>query len=346
MKLVNKPTSYTYTSFPPITSNGTMGGNTFACEGENENHNLYKMFYYFPIPSSQGISRIGSWASWYHPNPVNYTKLIIENNVPNNYITGKIQASNDNGSWIDIANYLVDAVNNEINLSYIGYYHYYRITFESYPSSATISFGNPVGTCLIPNKTSILKSTRKYYKYSISSWTQPVLTSDGLIGGYSMAVASSRAPYSTNDVYRAFDSDTSTRWYPAGTGSTGIPIILTIYTPENINITNLQFMNAANANNAPNAFTVYGSNDNTSFTQLGSFTNSVQTSNATWNVDLSSNTGYYQYYKIEFTQWNGAATGGRGIKEIDITATQKTITEGTSSDYDFYEDVNAYMAVV
>ena len=107
----------------------------------------------------------------------------------------------------------------------------------------------------------------------------------------------------------------------------------------------LQFTNAANSNNAPNAFTIYASNDNSSYSQLGSFTNTVQTANATWDVDLSSNTGFYQYYKVEFTQWNGASTGGRGVKEIVITATQKTITEGTSSNYDYYEDINEYMAI-
>ena len=157
-------------------------------------------------------------------------------------------------------------------------------------------------------------------------WVQPILTENGTLGGNNMAVASSRQPYTSyTDVWKAFDGSTSSssRWYPAGTGSAGIPIILTIYTTEAIKISNFQFTNAANVNNAPNAFTVYGSNDNTSFTQLASFTNSVQTSNAAWSVNLSSNTGFYHYYQIEFTQWNGASVGGRGIKEIEITATYR-----------------------
>ena len=199
-------------------------------------------------------------------------------------------------------------------------------------------YGTTTGTVTMDaDKT--LTATGTYSTSTVeTSWTQPVLSENGTLGGNSMAVASSREPYaSTRDVWKAFDglvTSSSGGWYPAGTGSTGIPIILTIYTPENINITNLQFTNAANSNNAPNAFTIYGSNDNSNYTQLGSFTNTVQTANATWDVDLSSNTGFYQYYKIEFTQWNGASIGGRRIMEINITATQ-----GTTS-YTYYWQIS------
>lgn len=157
-------------------------------------------------------------------------------------------------------------------------------------------------------------------------WVQPILTENGTLGGNNMAVASSRQSYDLNtDVWKAFDGNTSSssRWYPAGTGSAGIPIILTIYTPEAIKISNLQFTNYIYGSNAPNAFTIYGSSDNSSFTQLGSFTNTVQAANAIWDVDLSSNTNFYHYYKIEFTQWDGYFAGGRSITEIDITATYR-----------------------
>ena len=157
-------------------------------------------------------------------------------------------------------------------------------------------------------------------------WTQPVLSANGTLGGDSFAVQASAEYSSSYAAWKAFDGiKTGTNvWRPNGTGSTGIPVTLIMYNPDPIKISNLTFTNYANyANNAPDAGTIYGSNDNSSYTSITSFTNDVQAKSAEWNVSMSSNTNFYKYYKIEFTQWQGASTGGRNIAEIEITATEQ-----------------------
>lgn len=49
------------------------------------------------------------------------------------------------------------------------------------------------------------------------------------------------------------------------------------------------------------AGTVHASNDNSTWTSLKSWTNNEHTASAWWDIDLSSNTGHYKYYKITVT---------------------------------------------
>lgn len=202
------------------------------------------------------------------------------------------------------------------------------------------TYGTQTGTITMDsNKTLTANGTYSTTTTGVS-WTQPTLSANGTLGGSTMAVASSRQPYNSNtDVWKAFDGNrtsSSSTWYPAGTGSSGIPITLTIYIPTKIRITNFMFTNGGNANNAPNALTIYVStNDsNSSYTQLKTYTNTNQTSNSTWNVSLPNYNNYYStYYQIVFTEWNGASVGGRRVKEIDITATK------IQTSYTYYWDI-------
>lgn len=219
-------------------------------------------------------------------------------------------------------------------LTYDGVAH--TATSATVLSGTTISYsiyhatyGTQTGTITMDGNKTLTANGTYSTTTTETTWSQPTLSANGTIGGSSMAVASSRQPYTSNtDVWKAFDGDASTAsssWYPAGTGSSGIPIILTIYIPTAIRITNFMFTNGSNSNTAPNALTIYGSDNNSSYTQLKTYTNTNQTASSTWNVSLSGyNNGYYKYYQIKFTQWNGASVGGRRIKEIDITAKKRT----------------------
>lgn len=214
-------------------------------------------------------------------------------------------------------------------LTYDGVAH--TATSATVLSGTTISYsiyhatyGTQTGTITMDGNKTLTANGTYSTTATETTWSQPTLSANGTLGGSSFAVASSRQPYNSNlDVWKAFDGDASSAsstWYPAGTGSSGIPITLTIYIPDGVKITNFKFTNGSNANNAPNALTVYGSDNNSVYTQLATYTNTNQTSNSTWNVSLPSNNMYCSYYQIVFTEWKGASVGGRRVKEIDITA--------------------------
>ena len=178
----------------------------------------------------------------------------------------------------------------------------------------------------------VLRKERKYYKYQYETWTQPTLSANGNLGGYSFACTQSNA-YNSEYAYLAFDSSNSTQFTTNGnTGS------LTIYNPNPLNITNIVITNGFQSSYVRpiSSGSIEGSNDNVTWTTLGSFTNTNKTVLATWSIDLSGNTGFYNYYRFNLV---GDGSYAR-ITEMTITALEKTIIESTSSDYDYYEDVN------
>lgn len=185
---------------------------------------------------------------------------------------------------------------------------------------------------------------RKYYKYVDTAFTTPVLSDDGLLNGYMFAVEG--LPRGTNYAWHLFDGSTSTAFSPYNqTGAIGDTHLI-MFNPDLLNITNLAMTNrSATSGAAVRAGDILVSDDNTTYTKITSFTNDVTAPLATWNIDLSSNTGFYNYYKIQFTVWDYNSTYARALAEIGITATQRQVILSDESDYDYYEDVNAYMAV-
>ena len=74
------------------------------------------------------------------------------------------------------------------------------------------------------------------------------------------------------------------------------------------------------------------------FVELSTFTNSVTGGGASWNIDLSSNTKYYKYYRIVCTgnsYTNAGAVNQCHIAELKITATEQITVKGSATDYDF-----------
>ena len=175
----------------------------------------------------------------------------------------------------------------------------------------------------------VKETVRKYYKYQYSSWTRPDLSSNGVLGGNSFAVAIVGSSYN-GDAYQSFDGSTSTSFRPyAGNG-------LIFYNPIPLNITNLA-CDVAYSNEGISVGTLYASNDNTNWDLISNNIGGGQT----WSNSITM-TGYYKYFKL----MSDTVLGGRGsVAELLITATQRTTTTGTASDYDYYEDVEVYKAV-
>jgi hypothetical protein len=61
-------------------------------------------------------------------------------------------------------------------------------------------------------------------------------------------------------------------------------------------------------------------NNGEDWEEIITYTNTVQTASATWNIDLASNTKYYNYYRLESTA--GSTGGYWTITEINLTATE------------------------
>lgn len=172
-------------------------------------------------------------------------------------------------------------------------------------------------------------TVRKYYKVSTTTqtWTQPPMSANGSLGGDIFAVSSTN---DSNSAYHAFDS-------------TGVRINLgtiTLYNPNPFCITKLVFAGrqVAELQRYVKAFTLYGSNNNSSWVEIQSFSGG-SLSSKTYDV---TNSAYYKYYKITVTDARNQAT----ICNLTITATEQVtvMTESTASDYDIYKDVLVYSA--
>ena len=148
---------------------------------------------------------------------------------------------------------------------------------------------------------------------------QPIISSDGVIGGDTFACASSGTISSSYTAHGAFDGSASTPGWAADTNNSGW---LEFYNPVPIKVTQLSIMNnyegiGYNVITAGNV-QAYDGND---WVTLASFTNSSVNNSAIWHIDLSSNTAYYNIYRVGCT-----ATSNRDyppcITELYITATQ------------------------
>lgn len=145
-------------------------------------------------------------------------------------------------------------------------------------------------------------------------WTQPTLSANGNVGGASFAVIASSENTSGVGAYGAFTGTTSSSsdcWHSNSESNSWI----TFYNPTAIKVTNLQITNRNDGTYTYPIYggVVYGSNDNSKWEQIKSFTNSVLGSNAVWSIDLSSNKNYYKYYKIEANNSNTYVTIGKVV---------------------------------
>ena len=145
----------------------------------------------------------------------------------------------------------------------------------------------------------------KFYKKIVheEAWTQPILGSNGTVGGNAFACYATRQ-CSGYEAWRALDGvrtagNGNSSW---GTGETCIPCDFVFYYPKPLKVTNLQIWNRTYGNNCGiTAGCVYGSNDNIIYTPIKSFTNGITGHNQAWNIDLSNNKYGYKYYAIQIT---------------------------------------------
>jgi len=158
------------------------------------------------------------------------------------------------------------------------------------------------------------------------SWTQPTLTANGTMGGDEFACSASSYP----NVYRAFNSTNTENIYSTSTSETII-----FYNPNKLKVTSIVW-NVYDTNRNPLNYTVQGSNDGSTYTSI--ITNQTASAGASTTMNLSSNTDFYNYYKIIVNSFN---TGQGNLKTLVISATQ-LIGEDKTAEQVWQEQVATY----
>lgn len=137
-----------------------------------------------------------------------------------------------------------------------------------------------------------------------TTFVQPVLSANGTLGGSSFAVYASNVQ-SGYDTYKASDNYYATGW----AANVGVnPAYYILYNPITVKATSISIQNSVTGLGCPTNVTVFGSNDNSNYVTLASFTNSNYTVSSTWDIPISSlNQEFYNYYKLLFNGWYGGS---------------------------------------
>ena len=348
---------------PSLTANGTVGGDNFSVaassEGMNGSDLAYKAF--DGNTSGTGLDFWHSkaqkspwWITWYNPKLVCLKSLVIYNCQYPGIKDYEIQGSNNNSSWETIkvitgatttqkTNYTIDLSDNTKKFKY----HRLYITATAYAADgyywATVAEIGMTGTVYgVEEATSddydyyedkesqymLTRRERKYYKYiEDGEFVRPNLAADGTLGGDNFAVFATKAS-SSYPAYKAVDNSTDSFWQAlSANGESYI-----FYNPKPLKVTKLDITYVGTAYGIRSGI-VYGSNDNSSWTELKSVSSSSQITS--W--DMSDNAECYHYYKI-YVVTGGADSYIVDIKNIAITATQYNVIESTPDDYDVAEE--------
>ena len=180
-------------------------------------------------------------------------------------------------------------------------------------------------TTILDGLTMYTKMTKSLTEVEETEWTQPVLSSNGTLGGseYGVAYSSQEGTAAYMAAYYAFNDFTNSNycWSPSG-----YPSWITFYSPNPLNITSVDFkFSALSWTEIMPECNAYGSNDNSSWTLLGSYNNN---STATITLYLN-NTNAYKYYKYEFPKKALANYGkvkilqhGTIVSEVSVETTK------------------------
>lgn len=359
---------YSYDSWtrPNITSNNTMGFSNFACTASLNPTTAYQCFdgnistYFNTGSNSSNPQNI----TFYSKNALNITQMTIYQYTAEQYYYSRnitIQGSENGEDWVDIttwertswvASFTIDMSSNT------NYYNYYRVvvTNRSYydGNNAYWILGEIecVGTQRIKNisteedydiyedvEKEVIKTPntieRKYYKYIYNPWTQPVLSGNGTMGGTTAAASASNVHSSYDgQPWRAFNgADASSSGW--ANNNIAPPQWLMFYNPTAFMLQNFTVINRYHV---WTTFTLQGSNDGVTFTDIETFTNSDTTYQSSWSKSISSaNQKMYKYYRFYITETS--SNSAADVLQVKLYGVVKSYTESTSSDYDFYEDI-------
>ena len=184
-------------------------------------------------------------------------------------------------------------------------------------------------TVLSPNENIIY-----YMKHQYIDWTQPILSSDGTMGGDLFAVNSSSILRAGREAYKAFDGDTSTiddNWH----SSQGHPSWIEWYNPNPLKITRIKIQNRNSADGGSfiNTYKLSYSDDYSNWVDLLSGTSPSQENFTYWNIDITEENPH-KYWRLTCLTSSGSNSDYTSIQTISITAQEYVSLKGTPDDYD------------
>ena len=157
-----------------------------------------------------------------------------------------------------------------------------------------------------------------------TDFVQPVLASNGTIGGNAFAVEADSAIDSVRPAWKAFDGNTVINdvSYDQWHSSSGQPHWIKFYNPNPLSVSKVTIFNGA-GNVMPLDWQFQYSDDNNDWHTLTSGTNTELTQNGEWSFDVT-NSGSHKYYRFYNTSSSGADTSYVGLTEIQITGKEIT----------------------
>ena len=160
------------------------------------------------------------------------------------------------------------------------------------------------------------------------SWGQPTLTGSAPVGGSAFGVESN-SEVGLNYVWHLFDNNANTVWVGLSNSNPSF----TFYNPTAIKAKKITLTNYIAAY-VPTGGTVQGSNDNSTWTSIKNWTNSTTTAGASWDIDLSTNSNSYKYYKVTVTSVYNSGVYVY-LTKCNITA---SITISTTNEIAFFQN--------
>lgn len=354
-EIVNKYFEYIPFKQPILSSNGVMGGDSFACNQSSYlaiDRLAWKAFNADNTTDGDSWHSANghpAWIEWYNPKPLLISSIQVRNrDSDGSFINSYTVSYSDDGTTYTSCktgkspNQTAYALWS-ISIDEANPHKYWRLTCNT--SSGKNNAYTAIQSIFINAQElfqdykdievykAVKETVRKYYKYVYKSWVKPVLTSAGVMGGDSFAVAQSSS-FASRDFWLVFGNPKG-YWHSAA----GHPQWVSWYNPEPLKVTRL-FIGGHSAGNLKH-FKVQASNDNLNWIDLKEVENTIQT--ADYEVDLTNNTEYYLYYRLYITS---SYYGSYDLIDgFNMTAVSCSVVEGTPSDYDFYEDVDIYKVV-
>lgn len=350
----------------PISS---LGGSSFGCTGYATGGNQSGSPQAATYPNKGSFycyekgGQPGMWFYYYTPSPTKISGVQFHYSWGGRGVYAAFYGSNTNGNWTTLVPQR-PCGDGTTTLSFENetpyqYYHLYLLTpgggsgdgmstsnirlygTEYKQTTVEVTAEDEYDFIVEGIKTYVIKeeNVRKYYKYEYSDWIQPVISSNGTIGGSSFAVSALNTDSRTQPYY-AFDSNLSDT-FTAGWLSKVSNNYLEWYNPKPLNISQLQIQyQTTNTSSVGyiSSWVIKASSNGENFIDILSGTTGNY---GITNISIE-HSGYYKYWRFYPINWSSE---WYDIINMQIAATEQSIVGGTADDYDFYEDVYIYKAI-
>lgn len=173
---------------------------------------------------------------------------------------------------------------------------------------------------------------RKYFEYI--NFSQPILSSNGTMGGNSFAVNQSSYLNTNRLAWKAFNADNTTyedSWHSAK----GHPAWIEWYNPTPLRITSIQIRNRDSDGSFINSYTVSYSDNGSSYTNCTTGTSPNQTTYGLWTININEDNPH-KYWRLTCNSSSGSNNGYTAIQTIWIVAQEL---------FEDYKDVDVYKVI-